>query len=369
LEYTQEFLNMPTFPKLSENELHQMLEPPASPIRLIIDTDAHNEIDDQFAITWALLSQDVFKIEGVLAEPYSHRHHREPLLQAYRLLKDDADAELPVSLRSSRRRALDMVANGIDPHAIVFVDPDEGMELSYQEILKVFDLLDEPADGKVFRGSKGYLTSFDEPSRSPAVEHLIERAFASEDGPLYVSAIGCLTNVASAILLEPEIIKRIVVLWTSTYPSCVNLNHKESLNLVQDVLSSQLLYNCGVPLVFLPGYYVGEQLKLSLPDAETYLRGKGKVGDYLYHLYAQNPLYPMLGIGDHFGRTWVIWDLINFAWLLNSEWVPSQLVPSPILTDDLYWDQAPNRHVIREAYGVDRDLIFRDFFTKLEQAP
>jgi inosine-uridine nucleoside N-ribohydrolase len=346
-----------------------MLEPPQGNIRLILDTDTYNEIDDQYAITWALLSQDVLEIEGVLAEPYSHRHHREPLRQAYELLKADPQAELPAPLRPYRRSAANMIANGMNPFDIRYEDPDEGMELSYQEIVKVFNLLNENPDGKAFRGSPDYLTSLDQPIRSPAAEYLIERALADDDRPLYVAAIGCLTNLASAILIEPEIITRMVVLWTSTYPSCVTLNHRPSLNLVQDILASQLIFDCGVPHVFLPGYYVGEQLKLSLPDMETWVRGRGKIGDYLYYLYTHNPIHPMQGINDHFGRTWVIWDVINIAWLLNAEWVPSQLVRSPILTDDLYWKHEDRRHWMREAYGIDRDAIFRDFFRKLEKAP
>ncbi len=359
---------MVRFNKLSENTLRRLLEPPTGRVRLIIDTDTHNEIDDQFALAWALLSQDRFNIEGVLAEPYSHRHHREPRIEVYDLLKNDPQAVLPAHLQRYQRDALNMLAIGMSPRDVVYVNPDEGMELSYQEILKVYDLMNEDATGKVFRGSPDYLTSLDEPIRSPAAEFLIERAMASEE-PLYVAAIGCLTNVASAILMEPEIIPRIVVTWTASYPSCVSLSNLPSLNLVQDKLASQLLFDCGVPLVYLPGYYVGEQLKLSLPDMETWVRGKGKIGDYLYHLYTHNPIHPMEGINDHFGRTWVIWDLINFAWLLNSDWVPSQLVRSPILTDDLYYAHAPNRHWIREAYALRRDAIFRDFFAKLEKAP
>lgn len=69
------------------------------------------------------------------------------------------------------------------------------------------------------------------------------------------------------------------------------------------------------------------------------------------------------------GRTWVIWDLINIAWLLNPDWVPSQLVRAPILSADLYWKHDPGRHLLREAYGVDRDAIYRDFFDKLHKAP
>ncbi len=360
---------MPKFPVIPEAQMLQMLEPPKGRVRLIIDTDTHNEIDDQYAISWALLSRDKLRVEGVVAEPYSHGHHREPLLKAYDALKANSEIQLPPDLLSYRRPALNMLANQINPREIVYVGTAEGMELSYQEILKVYNLLGEDPTGKVFRGSPGYLKSLDEPIRSPAAEYIIERALAQEDTPLYVAAIGCLTNIASAILMAPEIITRMVVLWTSSYPSFVTLNNTPSLNLVQDPLASRLLFDSGVPHIYLPGYYIGEQLKLSLPDAEAWLRGKGKIGDYLYYLYTHNPIHPMFGINDHFARTWVIWDLINIAWLLNPEWVPSQLVRSPILTEDLYWAHEPHRHWMREANGIDRDAIFRDLFTKLEKAP
>ncbi len=360
---------MPQFPQLSDEAMRRMLEPATGSIRLIIDTDTHNEIDDQFTLAWALLSQDRLSLEGVCAEPYSFRHHREPMIAAYDLLKQNRDAVLPSELLPMRRFALNHLQIGTDPRNIRFVNPDEGMELSYQEIQKVFGLLDENPAGKVFRGSPGYLPSLEKPIRSEAAEFIIERALAQDDRPLYIAAIGCVTNIASALLLAPEIASRIVVLWTSTYPSFVNLSHEPSLNLVQDIPASQLLYDCGVPLVFLPGYYVGEQLKLSLADMETYVRGKGKIGDYLYHLYTHNPIHPMFGINDHYARTWVIWDLIDIAWLLQPEWVPSQLVRAPHLTDDLYWAPQRNAHWMREAFGIDRDSIFRDLFTKLEKAP
>ena len=357
-----------TFPTLSADELYRLLEPPRGKVRLVIDTDAHNEIDDQFALVWALLSPEKFDIEGVYAAPYSFAHHREPLLEAYRLLKAGYAGQVSEKLKKYESWARRLIEAEIDPYAIPFVPPDEGMELSYQEILTVFDKLGQDPTGQVFRGSFGYLTSLDRPIHSPATEHLIERALANPAEPLYVAAIGCLPNVASAILLEPAIIKNMVVLWTSAYPSCCNLSNAASFNLVQDALSAQLLLDCGVAHVYLPGFHVGAQLKISLAEMDLWVKGQGAIGDYLYHLYTHNPIHAQRGITDHFGRTWVIWDLINFAWLLNPHWVPSQLVTSPMLNDDLCWQHDPARHLMREAYGVDRDEIFRDFFRKLAQA-
>ncbi|MCP5099218.1 MAG: hypothetical protein GY943_27005 [Chloroflexi bacterium] len=358
-----------TFPKLSEEKMQHMLALPSGKMRVIIDTDTHNEIDDQFAIAWALLSQDRLEIEGVLAEPYSFAHHQAPLLAAYeQLLNQEASVQKEVSIVGSYRSwAQNLVDANIDPRTVKFVLPDEGMELSYQEILKVYALMEADPTGMVFRGSPGYLPSLEQPIHSEAVDHLIERAMADDKRPLYVVAIGAVTNIASAILIEPKIIERIVVIWTSGYPTRSNLSNLTSLNLVQDELAARLLFDCGVPHVYLPGFYIGAQLTLSLPDMEEWVKGRGKIGDYLYHLYTHNPIHAQRGITDHFARTWVIWDVINIAWMLNPEWVPSQLTRSPILTDDLHWQYDANRHLMREAVGINRDAIFRDFFAKLER--
>ena len=127
--------------------------------------------------------------------------------------------------------------------------------------------------------------------------------------------------------------------------------------------------DCGVPHVYLPGFYIGAQSTLSLPDMQRWVKGRGRIGDYLYHLYTNNPIQRQRGITDQEDRTWVIWDMINFAWLLHPDWVPSQLVPSPTLDADMSWEHLDGRHLMREAVGIDRDAIFRDFFQKLETAP
>jgi purine nucleosidase len=364
-----------TFPKLSEEKMAQMLALPAKEgkLRVVIDTDTHNEIDDQFALAWALQSQDRLEIEGVYAAPYSFAHHRQPLLDAYEEIKSDkAITEEDVTIVGSYHKwANNLIAAGTDPYSIHFAQTDEGMELSYQEILKVFELMDEDPAGKVFRGSTQYLPGLDGNYRSEAVDHLIERAMAhdDQDRPLYVVGIGAATNIAAAILVEPKIIEKIVVVWTSAFPSFSNQCNRLSLNFLQDLPASRLMFDSGVPHVYLPGFYIGAQLMISLPEMETWVKGRGKIGDYLHHLYTNNPIHKQRGITEQFGRTWVMWDLINIAWLLDPEWVPSQILPSPAVDDEMYWVHEEGRHMMREASGINRDGIFRDFFTKLEKAP
>ena len=363
----------PVFPVLGDDRMRRLLEPPAGPVRLAIDTDAHNEIDDQFTLAWALLSPDAFEIEAVLAEPYSFAHHREGLLAAYEEIRRDqssSSSEVQVEPTGGYRRwAHNLIEAGTDPYSVDFVGPDQGMELSYQEILKVYELLDADPAGLVFRGSAGYLPGPGEPLHTEAAERLVELAMSDDERPLYVAAIGAVTNIASAILIEPRIIERMVVVWTSSYPSYSPHSNRPSLNLVQDLPASRTLFDCGVPHVYLPGYYIGAQLTISLPDMGRWVKGRGRIGDYLYHLYTHNPIHRQRGIVDQADRTWVIWDLITLAWLMKPEWVPSMLTRSPVLQEDLLWGHPPERHLMREGIGIDRDEVFRDFYRKLELAP
>ena len=356
------------------------LAPPRSRPRVVIDTDAANEIDDAFALAWALLSPDRLDLLAVYAAPFSFEHRRQEMRRALqaRAAPERATAFDGELLRQHGARldrferkgwSLDAIA-----HWPVFCTPGQGMLRSFDEILRVFDQLQiDPAD-RVFRGSAGYLPSETEPLASDAVAHLIASARATPaapDGksdPLYVVAIGCVTNIASALLLAPDIAERIVVVWTSGYPSHAPQTNF-SLNLEQDMAASRVLFDSGVPLVYLPGFQVGAQLRLSLPEMALHVQPRGAIGAYLHRLYLHNPLADFAGIEVHAaGFSWVMWDLINIAWLLNPDWVPSEIVATPVLGADRRWRQGAGRHPMREAHAVARDPIFADLFARLATA-
>ncbi len=311
---------------------HARLAPPAGRVRVVIDTDAANEIDDPFAIAWALRSPQRLQVEAVYAAPYSFAHRR---------------AQMAVQAHPQ-----------FDP-------PGVGMQRSLAAIATVFEHLGLDPAGRVLPGSTRYLASLATPERSEATDHLIATALAMpDDEPLYVVAIGCATNVANALLLEPRIAERIGVVWTSGYPShAPQVN--DSFNLEQDLLASQWLLDSGVPHVYLPGFHVGAQLRLSLPEMERWVRGRGAIGAHLFELFTHNPLWPLLGITDFEAHSWVIWDLICVAWLLEPRWVPSEMVRTPRLSAGRRWIADTSRHPMREAYAVQRDAIFRAFFESL----
>ena len=310
------------------------LAEPSGLVRAVIDTDAANEIDDQFALAWALLSPDKLQVEAVYAAPFSFAHRR---------------ASLPDAA----------------PDAPPFNPPGVGMVRSREEILRVFERIGIDPTGRVFDGSEAYLTSVDQPRRSAAAEHLIALArTCTGPEPLYVVALGCVTNIASAVLLAPDIARRIVVVWTSGYPShAPHVN--DSFNLEQDVIASQVLLDSGVPHVYLPGFHVGAQLRLSLAEMERHVRGHGAIGNYLHELFTHNPLWTIFDIDRSRSYSWVIWDVICIAWLIQPAWVATGLVRTPLLGDDRRWRPGPDRHLMREGHAVQRDAIFNDFFARL----
>jgi len=300
------------YPTISQARRLELLQPPTGPIDMVLDTDTYNEIDDQFAVVYSLLVEQL-NVEAIYAAPFTN-------------------------------------ANS--------VGPESGMELSYEEILRLLRFMEVDPEGLVFRGSRSYLPAKGQPVDSPAARDLIAKAKAPRSGPLYVLTIGCITNVASAILMAPEIIERIVIVWLGGQPKYWHT--AAEFNLQQDVPAAQVVFDCGVPLVHIPCKNVAEHLRTTVPEMEHYLAGRGAIGDYLLEIFKAHH-------DDHYAWSKVIWDISSVAWVLNSDWVPTALRPSPVLLDDITWGAVdPARHLNREATDVKRDAVFRDLFQRIE---
>jgi inosine-uridine nucleoside N-ribohydrolase len=296
---------------LPKEILRKMLAEPTSKVNMVLDTDTFNEIDDQFALTLALLSPEKINLQAVTAAPF-------------------------LNSRSS--------------------DAGDGMLKSYDEIFRVLERLNVSKDDFVFKGSNSFLPNCTTPVASESAETIIKLAHASES-PLYVTAIGAITNVASAILLDPSIIPKIVVVWLGGQP--FYWHTAREFNLQQDIAAGQVIFDSGVPVIMVPCKNVAEHLRTTVWELEKYVKGRGAVGDFLFERFC--------GYSDnHFGWTKEIWDIAPIAWLINPEWVPSMETPTPVLTDDGKWDVEPKRQLCRVAMDVHRDPIFRDFFTKLD---
>lgn len=301
------------YPKIPEAIRLQRLQPAEGKVRVVIDTDTYNEIDDQFAVVYALLSPEQLEVEAIYAAPYLNN-------------------------RSS--------------------SPADGMQKSHEEILRLLDKMGRKHQNFVFRGSEGFLKSYKEPYQSEAAKDLVRRAMASE-GPLYVLTLGAPTNVASAILMEPNIIDKIVVVWLGG--KGLNWSRASEFNLQQDLLASKVLFDSGVPLIQLPTQPVTSHLLTTVPEVETYLKGQGAIGDYLVQIFKE------YNNKDTFAWSKVIWDISAIAYVINPGWFTTEIRSTPILTDQQTYSFDNSRHLYRVATHLNRDKIFGDMFRKVQQ--
>ena len=348
------------YPVITPEERRQRLEPPRKKIHAVIDSDTYNEVDDQFAISYAMLSPEKIQMEAIYAAPFSSDFFA-------RLMQTDGVA-IPMT-----------------------GDLKEGLELSYQEILKLLGLLGrDDFKERVFRGSERYMTVKDQPVDSDAARDLVKRVHECED-VLYVIAIGEITNVASAILMDPEIIKKMVVIWLSGQP--LYWPHAIEFNLGQDVLASQVILDSGVPLVLVPCMSVASYLSVTGPELEYHIKDKSKVGTYLCETVTSQMSQEMAQNWlDLFHRTYcaglddygdegapktdsmlspsrIIWDISTVGYAVNPNWCPSTLVPTPRLTQNLKWELDDARHEMRLVRFIYRDALLGDMFSKLQKAP
>ena len=301
-----------TFPEISDATRLERLRPPAGRVRMVLDTDTYNETDDQFALVHALLSPERLAVEAIYAAPFHNQR-----------------------------------SDG----------PGHGMELSYQEILRLLQRLGRSGGGFALRGATGYLGPGGQPRESDAVRDLVARGLAAPDhDPLYVVAIGAITNVASALLTEPALAEKIVVVWLGGH--ALGWPDTREFNLRQDVPAARAVLDCGVPLVLVPCMGVTSHLHTSVPEIDRHVAPHGELGAFLAARFKEMR-------DDHFAWSRVLWDMATIAWLLDPDWVPTELVPSPVLTDQVTWSVDRRRHLIRCASFVHRDPIYRDLFRKL----
>ena len=316
---------------MTEYERLKMLEPVSKKVHMVLDTDTKNEVDDQFALTYAcrLHALGNISLDAVYAAPFTHH----PAPQA-----------------------------------------GEGMEQSYEEIIKILNMINiTDTDGFVFKGSDRFIGS--EAVDSPAARDLCERAMSfSSDEPLYVVAIGAITNVASAILMKPEIIDKIVVVWLGGTE--IHQPYASEYNLEQDPAASRIILDCGVPLVQLPCRGVVNKFTTTVSELERFIDGKTEIGTYLTSLVRE------CDYGEATSR--VIWDVTAVGYIVHPEWFDTALYHTPYLTempsvserfrvldcyeDDnerLFWSHDTDRHFMRAVTGIDRDRLFFDLFSKI----
>lgn len=294
------------------------LNPPSGIIDAILDTDTYNEIDDQFALSYMLRSTERICVKAVYAAPFFN-------------------------------------ANS--------TSPEDGMLKSYAEIKTLLRLAGrEDLNDFAFEGSRNYLKSETEPVDSPAARDLAARAeLYSEENPLYVVAIGAITNVASAILLNPKIAGNLVVVWLGGHS--FDWPDTNEFNMMQDVAAARVVFDSDAAVVQLPCMGVVDHFTVTEPELRTWFVGKNALCDHL--------ALATIDAANQYakGKPWsrVIWDVTAVAYLLNDgdRFMYSRVVPSPICQYDHHYSFDPRRHPSRYVWYINRDALMSDLIEKL----
>jgi inosine-uridine nucleoside N-ribohydrolase len=311
-------VNQDEFDVQENTSILKRLEKPKDRIDAVIDTDTYNEIDDQYALAYLINSGEKIDLKAIYAAPF----------KTYR-------------------------CSG----------PGDGMEKSYREIFNVLKLMErEDLDGIVHCGSTTYLENETAPVISDAARDLAQRAMAySPENPLYVVGIATITNVASALLLNPEIRNRIVIVWLGG--NALNWPTNNEFNMTQDIAAARIVFGSKVPLVQLPCMGVVSAFSTSGPELEAHLKGKNRLCDYLLDTTFNEAT--ACGGGAVWSRP--IWDVTAVGWLLDGDFIYDRIAHAPIPEYSDRYSFSDNRHFYKYVYHIQRDNLFADLFRKLSK--
>jgi purine nucleosidase len=286
--------------------------PEAKKIRLIINTDAKNEADDQYAIVHALLTPR-FIIKGIIAAQFGPRRTTQSMLE------------------------------------------------SYAEIQKVLELTGHTGVVPALKGADRELENENTPRASEGAELIIREALADDNRPLFAIFLGPLTDLASAYLMEPKIAGRLTVIWIGggAWPE-----GGEEFNLSNDIHAANVVFSSGIPLWQVPrDVYL--MMRVSLAELQARVEPCGEVGRYLFRQLVDFNM----SIGDNLvwpaGESWCLGDSPAVGLLLDQHEYCFDMRSAPHIGRDMRYEHHSANRPIRVYNWIDPRFILEDFYSKL----
>jgi purine nucleosidase len=283
--------------------------------RAIIDTDAKNEADDQFAIVHALLSPSI-EVRGLIAAHFG-------------------------ASRSAR-----------------------SMEESREEIDRLLDLMSLQGEVTVANGAGEAIADERTARESPGARLIVaESKLATPEDPLYVAFLGPLTDMASAILLDPDIVRRpVVVIWiggvgyggVETYPGV-------EFNLGNDIAAANVVYASRITVWQVPSN-IYSQVSVGYSELEEKIGGTSELADYLISQMVEwNRTYWPEPIESR-----SLGDSPAVSLLLYPRGGSFRTVPAPRFGQEGHYLPGPG-HPVRVVESIDVRFLIEDMFAKIRR--
>lgn len=294
--------------------------PDTKKIRMIIHTDCKNEADDQFALVHHLMTPK-FIVRGIIAGHFN-----------------------------------------LNPQCY-----GEGntAKASYNEICKVLKLMDMEEICPVKKGAEYPLKNEHSPIGSEGAELIIEEAMKEDKHPLYIVCQGGLTDLATAIIMKPEICNRMTAIWVGggAYPM-----GGFEFNCKSDIVAANILMRSKMPLWQIP-INVYKQISLSLAEIQLNVASCGKIGEYLFKQMKEFNEHCAEIVHWPHGEIWGLGDSAAIGVLMEEsektdiyEWIDA-----PEIDYDSMEYKFDNLHrKIRVYKTINTRLVLGDFFAKLK---
>jgi inosine-uridine nucleoside N-ribohydrolase len=282
------------------------IPPKGKRLRVIIDTDAKNEIDDIWAIALAILSPERFKIEGFVAANFDNNRPE--------------------------------------------TGPDS-VEASFNEINTILNKAGMADKWPVLRGSHPMRYKY-EPSESEGVDFIINKAMESTpEDPLWIVGLGAATDIASAYLKEPRITDRVIVFWhfrTRWPEKCWNFN------VIGDVRAARTVFHSDLSFVL---FDTGTHLYCPMRESEQFL-SCGALGTYMHEYRYKSSYYQKPTKG--------FFDLGDIAALVEPSLASWEVADCPDVDWDLSYKFKGTKGSILRCYDIDRDKTYGLLHQKLK---
>lgn len=296
-------------------------------IRVLLDTDANNELDDQHAIAYMLFNRQLFDVEGITVnKTHNGGSIDEHFTEAERIVK----------------------LCGLHPQINVY----KGATEKYEDIVKTIDEAN-------FDGSE-------------AVDFIIKRAKAQDERKLVLLPVGKLTNIALALKKDPSIASNIRIVWLGTnYPEPGEYNFVNDIPALDPILESDVEFEM---VMVRYGKPTGtDAVKAYLKDFQQNMPGKGPhiseavtgrhggtftcFGDYsvdLFEKFRGNPTSRPL------------FDMAAVAIVKNPAWADRVVINAPKFTDEKWVEQPDNPRKIVIWENFDSESIMQDFYKSMD---
>jgi inosine-uridine nucleoside N-ribohydrolase len=282
--------------------------PASKRVRVILNTDAKNEADDQYAIVQALLT---------------------PMF--------DLHCIMPAHFGTKK-----------SPHSL---------KDSHDEVMLLLDLMQLRDKVRVIDGATGAMPDERTPADSPGARFIIEQAMKDDPRPLHVAFLGPLTDMAAAILLEPRIVNRNVrVVWIGGGHWPVG---GAEYNLSNDIASANVVFRSGIEIWQIPKplYRV---MAVSYAELQERVAPHGAIGKYLVdQLIEHNAARPEPLEHRSLGDSPAI-GVMMYPECGQSDWRAA-----PEFNALMNYDHTGRNRTVKVYTDIDQRYIHEDFFAKL----